>query len=374
MKKRLFIITLLLAVLVITPVSAKEVNSFYTEANDTVKMENTIIGDSAIAGQLVDIVGNIDGIGFIAGKDVNVNGSIEYGFVAGENVNIKNKTEKSLFVAGKSIIFDKNANIGRDAFVVGSNITFDGKLNRDVSAAGDNIVIKEGSIINGTIALKAEKITIEKDVVIKGTLKHNKDSEIKIDKSANINKIEKTGAIQDEDNTNVSEIIYSLVNLLIVFLVIALLLPKTISKTEEVYNDKKSKGYVKNFGIGVVLLIVTPITAFLLISNIGVSLGLILIALYVIAIYLSYIYSGYILGNLLINKWLKLKSNKYLVGLIGITILKLLTYVPVIGGLIVVIAISIGLATILEITKSKEVPVKDDKVKEAKITTKKVKR
>ena len=91
MKKKIFIITLLLAALVITPVSAKEVNSFYTEANDSVKMENNIIGDSAIAGQLVDIIGNIDGIGFIAGRDVNVNGSIEYGFVAGETVNIKNR-------------------------------------------------------------------------------------------------------------------------------------------------------------------------------------------------------------------------------------------------------------------------------------------
>ena len=239
MKKKIFIITLLLAALVITPVSAKEVNSFYTEANDSVKMENNIIGDSAIAGQLVDIIGNIDGIGFIAGRDVNVNGSIEYGFVAGETVNIKNKTEKSIYVAGQTIIFDKTANVGRDIFAVGSKIVLDGKLNRDVTAAGDEITIKEGSTINGSIALKSENITIEKNVVIKGTLKYNKDANISLDKSANINKIEKTSSIQDENNTNVSEIIASTINLLIVFLVIALLLPKTISKTEEIYNDKK---------------------------------------------------------------------------------------------------------------------------------------
>ncbi len=372
MKKKIFIITLLLAALVITPVSAKEVNSFYTEANDSVKMENNIIGDSAIAGQLVDIIGNIDGIGFIAGRDVNVNGSIEYGFVAGETVNIKNKTEKSIYVAGQTIIFDKTANVGRDIFAVGSKIVLDGKLNRDVTAAGDEITIKEGSTINGSIALKSENITIEKNVVIKGTLKYNKDANISLDKSANINKIEKTSSIQDENNTNVSEIIASTINLLIVFLVIALLLPKTISKTEEIYNDKKGKGYIRNLGIGVILLIVVPLTSLLLlISNIGVSLGLILMAIYVIAIYLSYIYSGYVLGNLLINKWLKLKSNKYIVGLIGITILKLLTYIPAIGGLVIVVSVSIGLATILELTKSKDEIQKNEKVKEAKITTKK---
>ena len=160
--------------------------------------------------------------------------------------------------------------------------------------------------------------------------------------------------------------------MVIVFLVIALLLPKTISKTEEIYNDKKGKGYIRNLGIGVILLIVVPLTSLLLlISNIGVSLGLILMAIYVIAIYLSYIYSGYVLGNLLINKWLKLKSNKYIVGLIGITILKLLTYIPAIGGLVIVVSVSIGLATILELTKSKDEIQKNEKVKEAKITTKK---
>ena len=113
MKKKIFGILIMLTLFVIAPVEAKEINSFHMVSDDNVTFEDTVNGDSAIAGNLVDIIGNIDGIGFIAGQKVNVNGNLEYGFLAGQNVNINGQISKNIYAAGETITLSKDANIGK---------------------------------------------------------------------------------------------------------------------------------------------------------------------------------------------------------------------------------------------------------------------
>ena len=163
--------------------------------------------------------------------------------------------------------------------------------------------------------------------------------------------------------------------MVVVFLVITIIIPKTLDKTNEIY-EKKNSNYIKNIGIGFLILICVPlISLILLASNIGVYLGLILVALYAIAIYLSFIISGYILGNLILVKLMKLNTNKYLSGIIGIILLKILMVIPVLSTIICLIAITLGLATIwnlLQKDEKEEENKKDNKITEAKIVEKKI--
>ena len=77
MKKKIFSLLILLALFITIPVEAKEINDFHAVADDNVKFEDTVNGDSAIAGNIIDMLGNIDGIGFIAGNNININGNLE---------------------------------------------------------------------------------------------------------------------------------------------------------------------------------------------------------------------------------------------------------------------------------------------------------
>lgn len=372
MKKKIFGILIMLTLFVIAPVEAKEINSFHMVSDDKVTFEDTVNGDSAIAGNLVDIIGNIDGIGFIAGQTVNVNGNLEYGFLAGQNVNINGQISKNIYAAGETITLSKDANIGKDLFLAGNSINLNGNIQRNINIYASTVTIKKGTTINGNITIEASNIKVEDGASIKGTLKYNEDAKNDINDNSSIGKIT-TYEINKDEGFNTSEILSSILNMVVVFLSITIIIPKTLDKTNEIY-EKKNNNYIKNIGIGFLILICVPlISLILLASNIGVYLGLILVALYAIAIYLSFIIAGYILGNLILVKLMKLNTNKYLSGIIGIILLKILMVIPVLSTIICLIAITLGLATIWNLLqKDEEENKKDNKITEAKIVEKKI--
>lgn len=373
MKKKIFLFLVLAACLVITPVSANEITNFYSDANDNVEFNENVEGDSALAGNIVDVIGNIDGIGFIAGNTVNIDGSLEYGFAAGNEVNIAGHIAKSLYLAGNTINFADNSSVGRDIKIVGQKINLAGKLERHVDVVGTKITMKSGTTVYGDVNLDANNIVVEDNVTIHGTLSYNENANATISDNTMITDIEKLATVEESNGIDANAVLSSIVNLVIVFLVISILLPQTIEKTNNLYKKPSFGLYVRNIGAGILILICIPLIAMLLLlSNIGIALGLILAALYVIALYLAYIYSGFLVGEILLIKVLKLKVNKYLSGIIGIIILKLLTLIPILGTIIGFLAITLGLTTLwLLIKQDKESKEVKEKITEAKIEEKK---
>lgn len=373
MKKKIFLFLILAACLVITPVSANEITNFYSDANDNVEFNENVEGDSALAGNIVDVIGNIDGIGFIAGNTVNIDGSLEYGFAAGNEVNIAGHVAKSLYLAGNTINFADNSSVGRDIKIVGQKINLAGKLERHVDVVGTKITMKSGTTVYGDVNLDANNIVVEDNVTIHGTLSYNENANATISDNTMITDIEKLATVEESNGIDANAVLSSIVNLVIVFLVISILLPQTIEKTNNLYKKPSFGLYVRNIGAGILILICIPLIAMLLLlSNIGIALGLILAALYVIALYLAYIYSGFLVGEILLIKVLKLKVNKYLSGIIGIIILKLLTLIPILGTIIGFLAITLGLTTLwLLIKQDKESKEVKEKITEAKIEEKK---
>ena len=382
MKKKLLALLVLLTFMVAIPVEAKEINDFYATSNDNVKLQDTVNGDSAIAGNIIDMAGNIDGIGFIAGQTINIKGNLEYGFIAGQNITINGNITKNIYAAGQTITFTKNASIGRDIFLAADTITLNGNLERNINISAAKVIIENGTMINGNINIDTSEIIIKDNVKIEGTLKYNNTAKETISKNAQIAKTQ-TYKTTDNNQVNKTEILQSILNIVVVFLCITILIPQTIDKTEKIYNNKNTK-YIKNVGIGFLLLICIPlISILLLVSNIGIYLGLIIAGLYLIALYISFIISGFILGNLLLKKLMNLNTNKYLSGIIGIILLKLLMLIPVFGTILGLIALTLGLSTIWNlvqkddnnqktIEKQEETPKKENIV-EAKIENKKPK-
>ena len=369
MKK--FIFTLILVITLITgigTVNANEINNFYSKIDDNLTFKKDVNGDTALIGQKINSKGNIFGIGFIAGETVNAEGQIDYGFFAGNNIKIKGNIKNSLYIAGNNIIFAKTATIGKDAFIAGENITLEGNLKRNVKLYGTSINIKEGTTINGNINIKANDITIENNVIINGTLKYNEDSKINIKNKDTIKNV-KTIKTKENKKINTANLLNSLFNIVVVFIVIITILPKSADKTIKAYQDKNVKSYIKSCGNGLLILVCMPIICLmLLMSNIGVNLGLILSGTYLIALYLSYIYSGLIFGDLLLVKVLNLKPNKYLNGIIGVLLIKILAIIPTVGAIVTLLSITLGLNAIynLIIVKSKKQDSKEN-IKEAKI-------
>ena len=371
MKRKFLILFLMVfSIFMISSVNAEDINSFYANAEQNVKMVDKVIGDSALAGALVDIDGQIEGIGFIAGQTVNVNGNLDYGFIAGQNVKVIGKINRNAYIAGSTIEFTKDASVGRDTKIVGETINLSGRFERDVDLAGTKVVLNDETIIDNNITINADEIVIAGNVTIDGTLKYNDNAKIDIKDSAAIKNIEKFKNSTKEKKVNTKDLVLSIINLIVVLLIFALLLPKAMDKTDEVYEDKKFNTYAKNFAIGILFIICVPIVSIILLaSNIGTYLGLIILAIYIIALYLAYGLAGYVFGNLIFNRALKLNINRYLIIIMGIILIKLLALIPVLGGLVVIVSVAVGMATLWELVKErtdkKEIttPVKSESAK-----------
>lgn len=330
MKK--LIITLLISFVSIFPIYA-----------DEIKNQNIYeVGDK------ISVDGTYDGITFAAGADVEVNTNSLFGALAGQSINFKGITEKDLFVAGEKL-------------------EIDGTIKRDMYAAGQEIIIK--GVIEGNVYVASEKIIISESANIKGNIRfygselENKgqiDGKITYYEDANVNGIEnnETKILKNTNQVTIKDQIisagYSLLRYLFVFMIVLFSFPKLLKYIKTKYMYDNITDYFSTSGTGIIGMFVFPlIGTLLLISNIGLSVGLIMIVLYIVMIYITTILSGYILGNLILNK-MKKETNDYLAGLIGITTIMVLSYIPYLGTLVTVISTLFGFGLIVKMLTNRE--------------------
>lgn len=362
MKNKVFLLLItIISIFTISNANAKDINNFYAEARQNVRMVDKVIGDSALAGSLIDIDGEIEGIGFIAGGTVNVNGKLDYGFVAGQNIKIVGKINKNIYIAGQTISFTDDANIGRDTKIVGDYIDLSGRFERNVDVAGTKVLINNDAVVDGDINVIADELEISGNVKL-STLRYNKDAKVKINDSASIKNIVKTKEMNENKGIDISSFVLSIINLIVVLFVFALLLPKAMDKTDSTFEDKSFNYYAKSTLIGLLFIIATPIIILLLLASyFGTSLALIMLAIYFIALYLAYGLAAYVFGDLIFNKLLKLNINRFLIIAMGIILIKLIALIPIVGGLVIIISASLGINTLWELVKKDDEDNKDNK-------------
>lgn len=328
------------------------------KAGDNLTTEGNFLGSVFYAGNNVTSKSIVDGIGFLAGNNVTIEGEKEYLAAAGNTVFLNGKVLDDAFVIGNSVHI--SGIIERDLYVAASTVIVNGTIGRNVRIIASEVTLK-GSVV-GNIEINASVINIEDTTTISGTLKYNKDALIEQGEKASINSIVE---YEVENNITTSEIIknsiYSFLtsyaNLLIVALVITYLFPKLFISIKKDYGKIKLDDCVRLFIKGLLALIGIPSLALiLLMSNVGISLGAIILVMYFILSYISVIISGYLLGYFIWKKILKKESNQYIQLLIGIAVIKILEWVPYIGMIVSIISLFVGLGIIIEkiIFKPKE--------------------
>ena len=119
-----------------------------------------------------------------------------------------------------------------------------------------------------------------------------------------------------------------------------------ISYLPNLFNNFKKNAltnYGKSLLIGLATIIIIPLaSAVLIVSQIGLPIGMILVALMILAIYISTIIVGYIIGNTLFGK-----TNSYLAFAFGLIIIKFFQSTNTIGPFITFISVIYGLGIIM---------------------------
>lgn len=353
MKKKIFLLLIMVLSLVTIPVLAEDNEHFFTDDNLTVEKE--IGATSFAAGNSVKFSSTVDGASFVAGNIVSINSTQDYLFAAGNNVTLNDVTAKDVFIAGNFITVEAS-NI-RDLYVGGTNIVINSNISRNLYVAGANVTIN--SKIDGDVYVATDSIKLGKDAVITGTLKYPENIELDKEDTTVINNTEtyKNPDVDVDVDVKVNPVaiyigkllgaLYKYVAMLVIALILLALNKKVFENILKVKKDFSTIALTSLLGL--VLLVVLPVLAvILMITFIGLPLAIISLIIYGLLIYLSIIPTAYYFGNLVFGKAIK---NKYLLMILSLFILYLIRLIPFIGWLVSLISLIFGLGVYTKLIK-----------------------
>lgn len=347
MKKRFIIILGLLAI-IFTPniVNAEGDNYFQTEGHDHV-VDHSLF----TAGNVINSKETVNGLNFVAGDSISINGENEYGFYAGNNIAISNKVVKDVFVAGNTINITDEANIGRDLYAAGSVLTINGNIANNAFVAGDAITLKDVTI-DGNLNIACSKVIVEGVVSINGTMNINENAIIENENNLMVNN---KNVYKTTENYNFSisnlfvDLLISIASIMLLGFIINGMFPKVF---ENILKDLSINKVFKNIGIGLLVLIVVPIASIILLCTIvGIRLGFVLGLVYILMLLLAILFAAVLVGELMLTKLFKGESNTYLSIAIGIIVLKVVGLIPVVGTLAYFLSFLYGIGKIIDLYK-----------------------
>ena len=341
MKRKLYLLFVMLLAVTIIPVSAKTDNFI---ADESVSLNDPIDATSFVAGNNVDISSRIDGASFIAGQNLKIKSKQDILFAAGNTLHVSGVETKDAFLAGSSIELSES-NI-RDLYAAASSITVNSNINRNAFLGADVVTIN--SVVNGDLYIAADTIEIKDNAEILGTLKYPKDAKTNISSDAKINDTktyERDSSSDDDDSVAeaIKSAIYTFLSMLLIGLILLALNKNVFTRISKMKTD--GVNVLKNIGIGFCFLVVLPIAAIILmITVIAIPLSIISLIMYGVMIYLTAIPTAYFFGNLLLKDKIE---NKYLLFTVSLLALYILKTIPVIGGLTTFLTICFGLGIYL---------------------------
>ncbi len=334
---------------------AKTLGTFgVTETKDGVSVQ--VGANLLLAGNQVMNDTTVRGILFAFGNGVSAGAKSEYAFIAGNNVDIYGQIEKDLFVAGNSVKINRTAEIGRDVYAAVSGVTVDADLKGDFSASADVVVLNNVKI-DGDVDLAVSRLLINGDTVkIGGTLIVNADAEI-VNSASNFeySEIERYEVVHYDlaPAAIVTVKTISIVGLFVAMLIILLVFPRVDKK---VAKEISGTQMLVDMLIGFCMLVLIPVVcAILLITIIAAPAAILLLAVYIIMVYIAQGFSGLWLGKLIVERIFGWEGHKLFETLLGIVILGFASLAPIVGGWIGFFSLLLGLGLIVQSVRNKQV-------------------
>jgi hypothetical protein len=232
-----------------------------------------------------------------------------------DDININEKNNDNLFLYGKNVNINKAVN--GDLFIFAAKVNINAPVNGNVFLIGNDLNINDK--IKHDAFIVTNTLTFTKNGQLDGSLYTRASQLVGAD-----NKVSGRIHISQKDNSNLKRNYTTTIISLIATYIVGLLLLKFAPKTTAEIINSSQKDWGKSLFIGVITLFIAPIAAFILmVSLIGIPLGLALLIAYIADIYLGTIVISYLIGRLIFKN----KLPNYLILLLGLFIFKVLQQV-----------------------------------------------
>jgi cytoskeletal protein CcmA (bactofilin family) len=305
---------------------------------------DSIPGDAIVAGGEIAFSGVAGGDFIGAGGQQELGGRIAGDVrAAGGELMLTGVVEKNVTAAGGRVEIGEGATIGGNAYLAGQNLRVAGEIDGFLRAAGQNVVL-DGTIA-GSVDVRSGSLRVGPGARIAGDLTYGVPPEdVVIDPGAQI-----AGQVIERPTPEGPPIglfrALWMIGFLVAGTVVVALFPGATSAAEASLRARPAAA----FGFGLLWVIVVPLCIVAIaITGVGLPLALIIAALYLISLYLGRAVLAVWMGRWLLRGRDRPGRGGVVVAfLIGAIILLLLGLVPVVGGMVMIVATVLGLGALV---------------------------
>ena len=318
-----------------------DVKNLYTGGN-TVNVEAPVKGDFVGAGQSLTINNSVEFGVLAAGSDVKIKGPVGQSVrVAAANLLVTSTIGQDLVFLGATATIDSSAKIAGDVVGSGSSIQIDGPVDGNIRLSGVGYVRIDSAIKGNIEVTDVDKLEFGSKAVVEGSVKYSSPSEATIESGALIKgKVDYTESVKTQYTANYMNSVLSVSTLLasVMTILLLLLFVYLVPKFARNYTVSAFKNGWASTGIGLALLILTPVVGLLfMVSVLGLKIGLVFTWLYLTAFIFSSIFGPMLFGTLLVKIFSRTKNEfrvDWLTVLVGVLAMTIISIIPYAGGIV----------------------------------------
>lgn len=309
-----------------------EINADLVAAAWRIVVEKTVSGDLIAAAEQVMVRGDVGDDARLAGRTITIAGQVGDDAIA----------------AGETISLIPEATVGGRFWVAGRTMEIAGTVTKELRAAGQTVTIS--GVVQGDAFLVAETIEILPGARLDGDLFYRSPNEAFIAAEAVI-----AGSVQRQELEMPERpefpVIPVLVGLTLSLLLCASIVYWLFPRLTHHASGAVKRDPFKCLGLGLTVVLVMPVLAIvLMITVLGIPLGLVVVALYPVALLIGFLLGLYVLSNgllMLLRKGTEVSTGwRFIALVLAIIVLLLTQLIPFVGGLALLFLFLFGLGAL----------------------------
>lgn len=319
-------------------------------AGEAVRVLGRLAGDLVAAAQRVLVDGQVDGDVFAAARTVDLRGLIgDSTRVVGDQVTVNSTIDGDLIAGGNRLQLLEGAVIRGGVAAAASSLEIDGTVERDLRAAAGELVLR--GTVRGNANLIADRLELAPDARIEGDLDYRTRMPLSPEAAARVGGAVRYEEPIDEDDDAAGRAARSFLfwtwqagaALLAGMLAVALFRP-LMRQLAATIAGETTLGALLGFGA---FLIVPVGAAVVMLTLVGLPIGLIAMLLFSAALYVAKLPVAVWAGDQLLARAGRSGASPYAAMAVGILALYLLFEVPWLGGLFWLAATWLGLGAMV---------------------------
>jgi cytoskeletal protein CcmA (bactofilin family) len=328
-----------------------ELGSDHFVAGQNVTVSSAVNGDLLAAGREVTVEQQVGGDLAAAGGTLRLNGTISNNtYAAGGQIFVNGTMARNARIAGGTIELTPSSRIEGGASIAGGEIRVNGSIGKYLQATGRSVYIN--GPVDGDVEAAGGQIELGPNARIGGKLRYRSRSELKQDAGAQvlggIERLPLRGRAAGAVARGFAGALFVFWTLgLMLLLAILLIAFPGFGNIIGMLETRPGMSAV----VGFALLVCVPVASVILfITLIGAPLGLLSLIAYGALLMVGYLAAAAVVGDLLLKRLHVANAEavrwRIAAAICGILIISVLGAIPALGGLVVFVALIMGMGAV----------------------------